>query len=79
MPVTFFWLPNAVTEAIWLSDKEKAIMAARLERNRGVYDASERFSWAEIIRALKDWKLYTQYVVVASFERSISTVESSRY
>lgn len=37
-------------------------MAVRLDRNRGVYDATERFSWAEIVRCLHDPKLYVQAV-----------------
>ena len=52
---------NAVTEAIWLSGDEKPLIAIRLERNKGVYDSEEKFSWSEIVRCLKDWKLYVQY------------------
>lgn len=59
-PLTFIWLPNIVTEAIWLTSEEKALMAVRLQRNRGAYDEGEKFSWGEIRRAAKDWKLYTQ-------------------
>jgi MFS family permease len=61
-PITFFWLPNSVTEARWLTKGEKELMAIRLNRNKGVYNSEEEFSWGEIIRCLKDWKLYVQSV-----------------
>ncbi|KAF1990633.1 MFS general substrate transporter [Aulographum hederae CBS 113979] len=61
-PLTFFWLPNSVPQARWLSSDEKELMRIRLERNKGVYDASETFSWSEIVRCLKDWKLYVQAI-----------------
>lgn len=62
MPITYFWLPNNVSEAIWLNDAEKELMAVRLERNKGVYNEGETFSWSEIRRACKDWKVWTQAV-----------------
>lgn len=61
-PITFTWLPNTVTEAIWLNKEEKALMAVRLARNKGAYDEKEGFQWSEIVRCLKDWKLYVQAV-----------------
>lgn len=61
-PITFLWLPNTVNEARWLDQSEKDLMSVRLERNKGVYDADERFSWSEIVRCLKDPKLYLQSV-----------------
>ena len=60
VPVTFLWLPNAVASATWLNAEEKAFMARRHYRNRGVYDESEKFRWSEIVRTLKDWKVYVQ-------------------
>ncbi|EMC95878.1 hypothetical protein BAUCODRAFT_109550 [Baudoinia panamericana UAMH 10762] len=61
-PVVFIWLPNSVSEARWLNQSEKALLALRLERNKGVYDAEERFRWSEIVRCLKDPKLYVQAI-----------------
>ena len=37
-------------------------MAERLARNKGVYDAEERFFWSEIRRCLRDPKLYVQAI-----------------
>lgn len=61
-PITLFWLPNSINEANWLHPHEKELMAKRLELNKGVYDADEQFSWSEIWRSLKDWKLWLQSV-----------------
>ncbi|KAE8445629.1 hypothetical protein EG329_013263 [Mollisiaceae sp. DMI_Dod_QoI] len=61
-PITWFWLPNSVSEAVWLNKDEKALMAVRLARNKGAYDAEEQFSWGEIIRCFKDWKFYVQAI-----------------
>lgn len=61
-PIIFIRLPNTISEARWLKAPEKALMAERLHRNRGVYDAEERFSWSEIRRCLRDPKLYVQAV-----------------
>ncbi|KAK4903278.1 High-affinity nicotinic acid transporter [Elasticomyces elasticus] len=61
-PITFIWLPNSVSEARWLKQTEKDILAKRLARNRGAYDEKERFSWSELRRCLKDPKVYIQAV-----------------
>ncbi|KAK5131207.1 hypothetical protein LTR08_001232 [Meristemomyces frigidus] len=61
-PVVFLWLPNSVSEARWLTPSEKALVAERLERNKGVYNAKERFSWSEIRRCLRDPMLYLQAI-----------------
>ncbi|KAF2112236.1 major facilitator superfamily domain-containing protein [Lophiotrema nucula] len=62
VPITLLWLPNSINEARWLKPHEKTIMAKRLERNKGQYDAEEHFTWSEIIRSLKDPKLYIQSI-----------------
>ncbi|CZR64272.1 uncharacterized protein PAC_14170 [Phialocephala subalpina] len=61
-PITWIWLPNSVSEAVWLNKEEKALVAVRLERNKGVYDEKEKFSWSEIFRCFKDWKCYLQAI-----------------
>lgn len=61
-PVAFFWLPNNINEARWLKAHEKALVNKRLDRNKGMYDAEERFSWSEIRRCLRDPKLYVQAI-----------------
>ncbi|KUJ14691.1 MFS general substrate transporter [Mollisia scopiformis] len=61
-PITFFWLPNSVAEAIWLNKEEKELITVRLERNKGAYDSEEKFSWSEILRCFKDWKFYVQSI-----------------
>ncbi|KAF8857021.1 MFS general substrate transporter [Acephala macrosclerotiorum] len=61
-PITWLWLPNSVSEAVWLNKEEKALVAVRLERNKGVYDEKEKFSWSEIVRCFKDWKCYLQAI-----------------
>ncbi|RDW89671.1 MFS general substrate transporter-52 [Coleophoma cylindrospora] len=62
VPITYFWLPNNVSEAIWLNKTEKELVTVRLERNKGVYNEDENFSWSEIRRACKDWKVWTQAI-----------------
>lgn len=59
-PIVFIWLPNDISQARFLNASEKTLMATRLSRNKGVYDAEEHFSWAEIRRTLQDPKLYVQ-------------------
>jgi MFS family permease len=59
-PITYFWLPNTVSQALWLSTEEKHVLAKRLDRNRGVYDPNEQFSWKQIARCLKDPKVWVQ-------------------
>lgn len=61
-PITFFWLPNSAAEARWLTEDERKLVALRLELNKTQYDPNEGFSWSEIWRCAKDWKLYVQAV-----------------
>ncbi|KAF2100183.1 MFS general substrate transporter [Rhizodiscina lignyota] len=61
-PVVFFWLPNSAAEAKWLTEDERRLVALRIELNKTQYDPEEQFSWSEIWRCLKDWKLYVQSV-----------------
>jgi len=60
VPITYIWLPNTVSQAIWLNKEEKALISVRLARNKGVYNEEDGFKWAEIIRCMKDWKTYVQ-------------------
>lgn len=63
VPVTFFWLPRKISEAFWLTPDEKTFIAQRQLQNRGVYDESEKFRWAEVRRCFRDWKIYVQAVI----------------
>jgi MFS family permease len=55
--VIFFVLPNFPPTASWLSDREKAFVQARLPPNAPL--ASEmNFNWREIVRDLKDVRLW---------------------
>ncbi|WWD18844.1 hypothetical protein CI109_103299 [Kwoniella shandongensis] len=58
IPIAFWRIPNDVTEAKWLTAEERAIMVARKERNKRVYDADEQFSWNAIWTILKDARLW---------------------
>ncbi|KAK5115895.1 hypothetical protein LTR62_000351 [Meristemomyces frigidus] len=57
-PITWFWLPNSVDEARWLSPAEKELLAARLRRNTGVYNPEESFQWSEVARCFRDPRIY---------------------
>lgn len=63
VPFAWFWLPNQMTGAIWLKPEEKEFMERRRLRNTGVYDEKEKFRWSEVIRCLKDWKLWVSSVI----------------
>jgi len=58
VPVVFFWVPNRITEARWLSKTERDLMATRIEFSRATNDPDEAFSWTTILACLRDWKLY---------------------
>lgn len=63
VPITFIWLPSKMSDATWLNSDEKAFLARRHLKNRGVYDEAEKFRWSEIGRCAKDWKIYVQSII----------------
>ncbi|KAK8864132.1 hypothetical protein IAR55_001378 [Kwoniella newhampshirensis] len=58
VPIAWWRIPNEVTEAKWLTPEERALMKARKERNRRIYNEDEEFSWAAIVSILKDVRLW---------------------
>ncbi|XXH04237.1 hypothetical protein Hte_010651 [Hypoxylon texense] len=62
VPATLYLLPHTITSARWLSKEEQDLVAARQLRNVGAYDEQEKFSWGEVFRAAKDWKVWVQGV-----------------
>ena len=57
-PITFFWLPNRVDEAWFLTEDEKEGARIRYEINKLHYDPDEQFSWRQVGRGAMDWKTY---------------------
>ena len=63
VPIIWFRLPNAISEAPWLNKTEKAIMEVRMERNKGAYNKDEKFDKKEVFRALTDWRVWGQGIM----------------
>jgi hypothetical protein len=62
IPVAWYLVPNRPSELVWLTGEESAVMMKRQILNRKYYNDEEEFSWSEIRRAYKDWRLYFQWV-----------------
>ena len=58
-PVAYFWVPNTLTEAWFLSANQKQLVAKRYEINKRHFDDKESFRWSEVFKALTDWRVYT--------------------
>lgn len=56
-PVAFFWIPNRVDHAWFLNAEQETHAAKRMLSNKAHYDPNEAFSWHEVGRGLKDWKV----------------------
>ena len=67
-PITFFWVPNRVDEAWFLNDEQKEHARIRYEMNKQFYDPDERFSWFQVGRGFKDWKVSTLLMAVLGLE-----------
>jgi hypothetical protein len=54
-----FWIiANFPEDAAFLTDQERAKWLYRLATNQGVTNASLPFSWDQVTKAFKDWKVY---------------------
>ncbi|KAI1778465.1 major facilitator superfamily domain-containing protein [Hypoxylon cercidicola] len=62
VPATLLILPHTIATARWLNKKEQALIAARQARNTRAYDSQEKFTWSEVFRAAKDWRVWVQSV-----------------
>lgn len=61
--IIFFWLPNSpVTSKGWFTREERLMIIARARRNQTGLD-SHGIKWYQIREALKDWKLYTFFML----------------
>jgi MFS family permease len=56
-PVAFFWLPNSLETAWFLTAEERELCHVRAEVNKH-YRSQETFSWGEVRRAAIDWKTW---------------------
>lgn len=74
VPATLFILPHTITTAPWLSKKEQDLVAVRQLRNVGAYNEQEKFSWGEVFRAGKDWKVWVQSVAHFGINTSLFAV-----
>jgi MFS family permease len=58
-PVAFFWIPNRVDRAWFLNAEQKVHASKRMQSNKDHYNPNEEFTWREVGRGLKDWKVGT--------------------
>lgn len=56
-PLTFFWIPNSIEQAWFLSPKQKQLTIKRIEQNKAFYNPDEPFSWREVAKGALDWKV----------------------
>lgn len=56
--VTIFLLPNDPGSAYFLNDNEKKLMVARSRRGYGDTASAQEFSKKDMIKAVKDWKVW---------------------
>lgn len=54
----FFWLANDPESARYLTDEEKRLMIVRKERQSGYSKSADEFSRVDVIKGLKDWKIW---------------------
>ena len=55
--VVWFGLPNDITKAYFLNDRERELMRIRREQAK-MYNGSEEFDWEEVKIAATDPKIY---------------------
>lgn len=55
---TYLLLPNDSETAYFLDEEERSLMRARHEREYGHTKSSREFSWADVMAAFKDWKVW---------------------
>lgn len=53
-----FWLANDAESAHYLTPEEKKLMIVRKERQTGYSKSADEFSKADVIKGLKDWKIW---------------------
>lgn len=53
-----FWLANDPESAHYLTAEEKQLMIVRKERQSGYSKSADEFSRADVIKGLKDWKIW---------------------
>lgn len=53
----WFGLPNDITKAYFLNERERELMMIRREQAK-MYNGSEEFDWAEVKNAVTDPKIY---------------------
>lgn len=57
-PLAYFWIPNTMDQAWFLSSEEKQQAKVREEMNKLHYNPEEQFTWKQVVLALSDWKTY---------------------
>lgn len=62
-PLAYFWIPNHVDTAWFLTEDEKEAAAIRYQMNKAMYDPAEKFSWRPVMAAMKDWKTWVTGVI----------------
>ncbi|KAK0435180.1 major facilitator superfamily domain-containing protein [Armillaria borealis] len=57
-PVAYFWIPNRIDQAWFLTKHEKDICTARYENNKTHYDPDEQFDMKQVMLAPADWRTW---------------------
>lgn len=58
-PIAYFWIPNRLDTAWFLSPEQKELAAKRYEINKRHFNEAESFRWSEVFKAFKDWRVYS--------------------
>ncbi|KAL1849552.1 hypothetical protein Plec18167_003155 [Paecilomyces lecythidis] len=56
--LTWFFLPNDLETAYFLTAEERALMVARRGRHTGQTVAAQKFHWADVKEGCLDWKIH---------------------
>jgi len=54
----WFWLADNPETAYYLTPEEKQLVVVRKERQSGYSKSADEFSKADVIKGLKDWKIW---------------------
>ena len=56
-PVAYLWIPNDMSTAWFLTPEQRKQAVVRYTRNKDFYNPDEQFSWSEVVKAMRDWKV----------------------
>ncbi len=56
--IAFFAFANEPTTAYYLTEEERVVAQARLDRQPGHTESAKQFHWNDVLQAFYDWKIW---------------------